>query len=206
MEAYNPLDALPDKVDHLLHTLNPLSVFGTANTDKVSPLQVTVSTHLVGYIVTVTVFLLVMFMWQKRYSIVPRGAFVNALDFLWEFVRVNIVEGIIHHDARKYLPFVSSIFFFILISNLMSLIPGAKPATGVISGTLALSVTVYLYFNYVGIKAKGGLAYLKSIVPNGVPGFVAPIIWIIEVISMGIRPVTQALRLFASVYACHIIL
>jgi len=206
MEAYSPLDALPDAVDHLLHVLDPLSIFGTGYDPKLHPTQMTISTHLVGFIVTTVVFLLIMFAWKKRYSVIPKGRFVNMIDFLWEFVRVNIVEGIIHHDARKYLPFVSTIFMFILIANMMSLIPGAKPATGVISGTFALSFTVYIYFNYVGIKAKGGMAYLKSIVPAGVPGFVAPIIWVIEVVSMAIRPVTQALRLFASVYAGHIIL
>jgi F-type H+-transporting ATPase subunit a len=206
MEAYNPLDELPAKVSHLLHTLDPLSIFGTTHDPKLYPTQVTISTHLVGYIITVSLFLVLMFAWMKRYTIIPKGRFVNMLDFLWEFVRVNVVEGIIHHDPRKYLPFVSTMFFFIVFANLMSLIPGAKPATGAISGTLALSITVYLYFNWMGIKAKGGLQYLKSIVPHGVPGFVAPIIWIIEVVSMGIRPITQALRLFASVYAGHIIL
>jgi F-type H+-transporting ATPase subunit a len=202
---HNPLDGLPYAMDHLMDSLMPMNVakpFG----DIMGTTQVALSTHVIGYAVTLTVFLLIMFAWKKRYSVVPKGRFVNMLDFLWEFVRVNIVESIIHHDARRYLPFVSTMFFFILISNMMSLIPGAKPATGVISGTLALSITVYIYFNYVGIKAKGGLAYLKSIVPAGVPGFVAPIIWVIEVISMAIRPVTQALRLFASVYAGHIIL
>ena len=206
MEAYEPLSDLPAGVEHLLHSLDPLSIFGTTADPKLYPTQMTISTHLVGFIITVIIFLLIMLAWAKRYSVVPTGRFVNVLDFIWEFVRVNIVEAIIKHNPRKYLPFVSTIFFFILIANLVSLIPGAKPATGVISGTLALSVTVFIYFNYVGIKAKGGLGYLKSIVPAGVPGFVAPIIWVIEVVSMSLRPITQALRLFASIYAGHIIL
>ncbi|MCL2491507.1 MAG: F0F1 ATP synthase subunit A [Coriobacteriia bacterium] len=206
MEAYNPLTELPAKVDHLLHALNPLSIFGTYDSPKVMPTDMTISANLVGYIITSIIFILIMFAWMKRYSVVPHGRFVNALDFIWEFVRVNIVENIIQHNPRRYLPFVSTIFLFVLISNLVSLIPGAKPATGVISGTLSMSFTVYLYFNYVGIKDKGGLGYLKSIVPAGVPGFVAPIIMAIEIVSMALRPITQALRLFASVYAGHIIL
>ncbi|MCL2819131.1 MAG: F0F1 ATP synthase subunit A [Actinomycetia bacterium] len=170
------------------------------------PTDVTISTNLVGYILTAVAFFLIMLAWSKRYTVVPHGRFVNIFDFIFEFVRTNIVESIIHTNPRKYLPFVATIFFFVLISNLFSLIPGAKPATGVISGTLSMSFTVYLYFNYVGIKEKGGLGYLKSIVPAGVPGFVAPIIMAIEIISMALRPITQALRLFASVYAGHIIL
>jgi len=205
-EPYNPLDHLPEAVDHLMHSLNPMSVFKPFEAGRINPGDITLTTHVVGYAVTITIFLLLMFAWKKRYSVVPRGRFVNALDFIWEFVRVNIVEMIIQHNPRKYLPFVSTIFLFILVSNLVGLIPGAKPGTGVISGTLALSVTVYLYVWFVGIKLKGGLGYLKSIVPAGVPGFVAPVILAIELVSMGLRPITQALRLFASIYAGHIIL
>jgi F-type H+-transporting ATPase subunit a len=206
MEPYNPLVELPGKVEHLLHVLLPQNVFKPYTAPRIGLLEFALSANTVGYVITAIAFLLIMFAWAKRYTVVPRGRFVNILDLVWEFVRVNIVEGIIQHNPRRYLPFVSTIFFFVLISNLMSLIPGAKPATGVISGTLSMSFTVYLYFNYVGIKAKGGWGYLKSIVPAGVPGFVAPIIWAIEVISMALRPITQALRLFASVYAGHIIL
>jgi F-type H+-transporting ATPase subunit a len=206
MEPYNPLDDLPAAVDHLMHSLNPLSVFGTTSDPKVMPTDVTLSTHVVGYAVTAAIFLFLMFSWAKRYSVVPRGRFVNALDFIWEFVRVNVVEMIIHNNPRKYLPFVSTIFLFILVSNLVGLIPGAKAATGVISGTLALSITVYLYVNYVGIKEKGGWGYFKGIVPAGVPGFVVPVILAIELVSMSLRPITQALRLFASIFAGHIIL
>lgn len=206
MASFNPLTELPDKVDELMHSLLPLDVFGTAHDPKIMPADIKLSTHVIGWFIAVVVFLVVMFAWKKRYSVIPRGKFVNMIDFVWEFIRVNVVEGIIGHDARVHLPFISTIFFFLLVNNLLGLIPGAKPGTGVISGTFAASVSVFIYFNYAGIKAKGGWKYIKGIVPHGVPAFIAPVIFVIEIASMCLRPVTQALRLFANIYAGHIIL
>lgn len=204
MEAY--METLDASVEHLLHSLNPLNVFGTVNDPKVMLKDVVLSTHVVGWIIAFIVTLLIMFAWKKRYTMVPKGKFVNAIDFIWEFIRKNVVEGIISHDARQHVPFISSIFFFLLVNNLLGLIPGAKPGTGAISGTLAASILVFGYFNYAGMKAKGGWTYIKGIVPHGVPGFIAPVIFVIEVVSMCLRPITQALRLFANIYAGHIIL
>jgi F-type H+-transporting ATPase subunit a len=72
--------------------------------------------------------------------------------------------------------------------------------------TVALSTTVFAYFNYVGFKNQGFLGYLKSFVPHGVPLAVAPVIWVIEVFSSFLRIFTLAVRLFANMYAGHIIL
>jgi len=206
MEAYNPLGNFAYDLDKLLHVQGPVSIFGPYSEPWITPTQFTITGHLFWWIISVTVFLLVMFAWKKRYGVVPRGRFANAMDFLWEFIRKGVVETIISHNSRKYLPFISSIFFLLLVNNYVGVIPSAKAPHGVISGTLAMSVTVFLYFNYVGIKAKGGLGYFKGIVPNGVPGAIAPIILVIEIVSFCLRPITQALRLFAAVYAGHILL
>ncbi|MCL2024653.1 MAG: F0F1 ATP synthase subunit A [Coriobacteriia bacterium] len=206
MEAYDPLSNFAYEISKLLHVQGPVSIFGPYSADWTTPLEFTITGHLFWWIISVTIFLLVMFAWKKRASIVPRGRFVNAMDFLWEFIRKGVVETIISHNARQHLPFISTIFFLLLVNNYVGVFPSAKAPNGVISGTLAMSVTVFIYFNYAGIKAKGGLAYFKGIVPHGVPVFVAPIIFIIEVVSFCLRPITQALRLFAAVYAGHILL
>ena len=65
---------------------------------------------------------------------------------------------------------------------------------------------MFIYFNYVGFKNQGFGGYLKSFVPSGVPGVVAPVIWVIEVFSSFLRIFTLAVRLFANMYAGLIIL
>ncbi|MDR1412893.1 MAG: F0F1 ATP synthase subunit A [Actinomycetes bacterium] len=207
-EAYTgPLGELKEGVEHLLKTLDPLSVFG----NRFHPTRIasfgewTLSINTVYFLISAIVVVWIGFAVAKRMSIVPKGRLMNAFEFLVEFVRNN-VANIIKHDQRKYEPFLLTCFFFILISNLIGLIPGVHPGTGIIGGTLALAITVLVYFNAVGMKAKGGLKYWLGLVPNGVPVWLAPIIWIIEFVSMLLRPITLALRLFANMYAGHIIL
>ncbi|MDR1775039.1 MAG: F0F1 ATP synthase subunit A [Actinomycetes bacterium] len=210
--AQGPLQVLPEKVEHLLQTLDPTSIFPSQAYNEHGHLQRilsigqwTISVNTVYFILTSILVLVLVLVMAKKIKLVPKGRGVNAFEFLVEFVRNN-VGGIIKHDRKKYEPFLLTCFVFILISNLIGLIPGAKPGTGIIAGTFALAIVVLVYFNAVGMKAKGAGKYWLGLVPHGVPGWIAPIIWLIEFISMLLRPITLALRLFANMYAGHIIL
>ena len=99
-----------------------------------------------------------------------------------------------------------TLFFFILISNFVGLIPGCKTPTGTISVTWALATISFVYFNVWGIKAKGGLTYLKSFAPAGLPKVMVPIIWFLELISTCIRWLTLAVRLYGNMFAGHMVL
>ena len=201
-----PLERLPGSVEHMIHMLNPLSVFGSAaHPVKIGVFELTLSVNFIWFLIAAAILLWLGLSMRKRVALVPKGRGVNAFEFLVEFVRNN-VANMIKHDQEKYEPFILTTFFFILICNLSGLVPGGRQGTGTIGGTLALSITVLIYFNYAGMKAKGVWNYIKGIVPNGVPGALGWLIWIIEVISMCLRPVTLALRLWANMYAGHIIL
>jgi len=202
-----PLQQLPEGVTHLLKTLDPTSVFGnSAHPTRIASFgEWTLSVNTVYFMIACILVLLLVFMMGKKMSLVPKGRFMNIFEFLVEFVRNNVIS-VIKHDGKKYEPFILTAFTFILISNLIGLIPGAKPGTGIIGGTFALALVVLVYFNMVGIKAKGFFKYWGGLVPHGVPGWIAPVIWLIEFISMLLRPITLALRLFANMYAGHIVL
>lgn len=203
----SPIEQLVPKVEHLIKTLDPLSIMGS----KVNPVKlmwndIAVSTYTVFFFIALILTLVLVFAAKKRIALVPKGRFINAFEVLVEFVRNNIVKGCIHHNAERYVPFIATIFFFVLVNNLIGLIPGSKPGTGTIAGTLAIALTVFVYFTAAGVKAKGGFGYLKGIVPHGLPVAIVPLIFVIEFVSMLLRPVTQALRLFANMYAGHIVL
>jgi F-type H+-transporting ATPase subunit a len=97
-------------------------------------------------------------------------------------------------------------FAFILINNLVGLVPGARPGTGTMGVTVALSTTVFIFFNWVGVKNQGAWTYIKSFSPHGVPFPINLVVWVIEVFSACLRIFTLAVRLFANMYAGHIIL
>ena len=108
--------------------------------------------------------------------------------------------------SRSTCPSIATLFFFILISNFVGLIPGCKTPTGTISVTWALATISFIYFNVWGIKAKGGLTYLKSFAPAGLPKPMVPVIWFLELISTCIRWLTLAVRLYGNMFAGHMVL
>lgn len=205
--AVSPMSQLLGRVEHLISMLDPILVTGdSTHPVKMAWNEIGLSTYTVFFFVAVILTLAIVFWAKKRVSIVPKGRGINAFEAVLDFVRGNIVDGSIHHNGAKYVPFVASIFFFVLVNNLLGLIPGSKPGTGTIGGTLALSIIVFVYFTAAGIKEKGGWGYVKAIAPSGLPVAVVPLIFVIEVVSLFLRPVTQALRLFANMYAGHIVL
>lgn len=205
--ATSPLDALIPSVEHLIQALNPVSIFGSsAHPEKMGVLEVGISTYLVFFLIACLITLAIVFWAKSKMSLVPKGRAINAFEFLVDFVRNNIVGGVIHTNPSKHVPFVATVFIFVLVNNILGLIPGSKPGTGTISGTFAVAMVVFVKFTYEGIREKGGWGYIKGLVPSGLPKAIVPLVFVIEFVSMLMRPVTHALRLFANMYAGHIVM
>jgi len=117
---------------------------------------------------------------------------------------LNLMESIIGHDAKKFFPLIATLFIYIFVNNLLGVIPGFLPPTDNINTTLACGVVVFFYFNYVGIKEQGLIPYLKHF--GGPIIFLAPLMFIIEMIGVLVRPVSLALRLFGNITGDHMVL
>lgn len=142
----------------------------------------------------------------KKLTLVPSGKFSSIVEYGYNFVAKDMGEGVIGHGYKKHVPFLATLFFFILISNFVGLIPGCKTPTGTISVTWALATISFFYFNYYGIKAHGGIGYLKSLAPSGLPAPMVPVIWFFELISLILRWLTLAVRLYGNMFAGHMVL
>jgi F-type H+-transporting ATPase subunit a len=103
-------------------------------------------------------------------------------------------------------PFLATAFFFILVLNLMGLVPVFAGATANISVTAALALMVFVVFNVAGMIHNGPFHYIKNIIPSGVPVWVLPILVPIEIISIFIRAFSLTIRLFANMTAGHIMI
>ena len=203
----SPMEQLVPKVEHLIKTLDPLAIGG----DKMDPQKLMwndfqISTYVVFFFIALIVTVALVFWAKKRMALVPKGRAINAFEFIVDFARNNIAGGIIHKNPAKYTPTILTVFFFILVNNFIGLIPGCKPGTGTIAGTAAMAITIFVYFTCAGIKEKGGFGYLAGLVPHGLPKPIVPLVFVIEFASMLLKPVTHALRLFANMYAGHIVL
>lgn len=152
------------------------------------------------------VVLAVVLIGVRKVQIQPKGKFAGLIEWGYDAICRNMGEGAIGHGYKKHIPFLATLFFFIFIANVIGLIPGSKAPTGSLSITWALALIAFIYFNYYGIKAKGGWGYIKSIAPSGLPKPMVPIIWFFEFFSLVIRLLTLAVRLYGNMFAGHMIL
>ncbi len=119
------------------------------------------------------------------------------------------IEGLLLEAAgpkgRPFLPFIFSIFLFIMMGNLLGLVPGLYTVTSQLVGNLLLAGTVILVVLITGF-VKHGFHFFSLFVPSGVPMILVPLISVIEVVSFFVRPFSLSLRLFANMLAGHILL
>ena len=164
-------------------------------------------TQYMAYAILVfVVVLLIVLCVGRKLTLVPSSKFSNMVEYGYQMVRNSIGEGTIGHGYKKHIPLLATLFFFILISNFIGLIPGSKAATGSLQINWALSIVAFVYFNYWGVKAHGGWGYIKSIAPSGLPAPMVPVIWLFEFVSLVIRVLTLAVRLYGNMFAGHMAL
>ena len=125
-------------------------------------------------------------------------------ELFYEFV-ANLVRDNAGPDARKYFPFVFSLFMFIMVGNLIGLVPGTFTFTSHIIVTFGLALTVFVFVTLLGL-IKHGFHFFTLFMPSGVPMALAPILIPIEVLSYLSRPVSLSIRLFANMMAGHTML
>jgi F-type H+-transporting ATPase subunit a len=150
----------------------------------------------------------------------------TGVEFLFGLMRDNITRGNMDDKmAAKWFPFIGALFLFIWWSNLIGFIPlptnthekvnilGANipsfaiyAATANVSVPLVLSLIVFIAFVTEGIRVKGPIGYLKSLIPAGIHGVAAIPIFLLEVASTFMRLISLSVRLFANMLAGHLII
>ena len=159
-----------------------------------------VASMLLSFIILFFVMLTVARGYNKK-NVAPKGlqAFIEPLVL---FVRDDIIKDNIGKKHEKFTPLLLTFFFFILINNLMGLLPGAANVTGNIAVTLVLSAITFLVTTIFGNKNYWGHIFK----PPGVPLALMPIMVPIEIIGIFTKPFALMIRLFANISAGHIII
>jgi len=144
----------------------------------------------------------IAFMASRRLELVPRGA-QNAMEVVLEQVQ-GMIDDVMGAQGRPYLPFIATLGLFILVANLMSLVPGLTGPTTNLNTTAACAIVVFFAYHAIGIKKQGAVTYNKH--------FMGPVVWLaplmmpIEIISHLARPLSLTLRLFGNMVGGHILL
>lgn len=176
-------------------TLGPrINVFGN---------DVSLTNSALFMIIAVGVVWLVMGYGTRQRSLVP-GRLQAAAEMLYEFM-ADTVRSTTGREGLRFLPLVFSLFMFVLICNLIGLIPGTFTVTSQIVVTFMFAMLVIGVVLVYGL-VKHGTHFFGLFVPSGVPRWLLPFITVIEVISFVSRPISLSMRLFANMLAGHIAL
>jgi F-type H+-transporting ATPase subunit a len=140
----------------------------------------------------------------------PKGA-ANVVEAIILFVRDEIALRNIGHGGERYVPYIVTLFFFILFCNLLGLLPWGATATGNISVTATLAIMTFLTVEVAGMRALGAGGYARTIfyAPHGLNPVLTMIMYIImtpiEILGKLAKPFALAIRLFANMTAGHVI-
>jgi F-type H+-transporting ATPase subunit a len=165
-------------------------------------------TKITALIWVTTALLIIFFLLAYRNpKIVPsKGQWLA--ESVYGFVRNNVVVDMLGHTGVRFAPYLATLFCFILLNNLWGIVPGVQISPNShIAFPAILALISWGLFNYVGIKRFGFVKYMKNSLVPPAPGFILPILIPIEFVSTFLfRPFTLALRLFANMFAGHLIL
>jgi len=139
--------------------------------------------------------------YKKNGAKVAPSGFQNAIEPVITFVRDEVGKPNLGHAYEKFMPYLLTVFFFILINNLVGLIPGSANVTGNIAFTLVLGVISFLV-----ILFSTNRHFWAHIFNPPVPGFVKPILVPVEFLGIFTKPFALIVRLFANMVAGHIVI
>ncbi len=172
-------------------------------------LDISVTKHVVMLWLVAGSLLIVFSMVGGKYkSMTPRNApkgLANAMEALVEFIRIDVAKSNIGHGFEKHLPYLLTVFFFILFCNLLGLIPYGATATGNVNVTLTLSIFTFFVTQIAAFKAHGVKGYLQHLTA-GTHWSLWIIMVPIEIIGQFTKPFALTVRLFANMTAGHIII
>jgi F-type H+-transporting ATPase subunit a len=187
-------------------TLDPIHQFSINNIFTIG--------HIGGYtiaftsssaymLLTVAVICLLSVRGFKRQQLIP-GRFQSAAELSYVFV-ASMIRSTAGEEGMVFFPLVYSIFMFILVSNLIGVIPYSFTVASHIIVTAAFALLVFFTVLIYGVY-KNGLKFFRIFVPSGIPIYILPLVVAIEMISFLTRPLSHSVRLFANMLAGHITL
>tara|TARA_B100000989_G_scaffold290515_1_gene263774 strand:+ start:3963 stop:4703 length:741 start_codon:yes stop_codon:yes gene_type:complete len=148
--------------------------------------------------------ILLMYLGTRKIQLVP-NKMQTLVELSYEFI-VEMISDNIGKEGIKYLPFILSIFLFILIGNLFGMLPFSFTWTSHIIVTFSIAFFIFIFVTVLAILKHGIFKFLSFFAPSGVPKLMLILLIPIEIISYLSRPVSLSVRLFANMMAGHTLL
>ena len=150
--------------------------------------------------ITVVVATLFLVLVMRRSAIVP-GRWQVAVELSYEFI-AGLLRDTVGAEGRKYFPIVFTLFMFVLLGNLLGMVPYSFTFTSHIVVTFAMAIVIFIFVTILGF-VKHGMHFFSFFAPPGTPVVMLPLLVPIEIISYLSRPISLSVRLFANMLAGH---
>jgi F-type H+-transporting ATPase subunit a len=191
-----------DHIDILHHLLDSHPYLHVA--DLPFGISLDITRHVVLMWVAAAILVVLMTIVGQQRGAVPRGI-RGFFEPVLLFIRDDLAIPNFHEKADRYLPFLWTVFFFILFCNLLGIIPGSATPTGNLSVTAGLAVVAFFAIHISGIRENGVAHYFASIVPP-VPLWLWPLMLVVEIVGIFAKPFALAVRLWANMNGGHIVI
>lgn len=189
--------------DFIMHHIMPHDVI---KLPTIFGIDLSISNHILMMFIASALLILAFWRSFRKKKLVYTGL-ANALESMVEYIwKDAILPNMPAKEARVYAPYLLTAFFFILICNLIGLVPFGATATGNIATTAGLALMTLFIGQYAGIKKFGVIKFYKHLIPSGLPVLMIPIMIPVEIISLMAKHIALAIRLFANMIAGHITL
>lgn len=177
-----------------IHPIIPINVAGIDISFTNSSLFMVLTTLIVA-----SFFIMAM----RSRALVP-GRMQSMAEACYQFV-ATIVKENVGSEGRKYFPFIFSIFMFVVVGNLLGMLPYSFTITSHIIVTFALAIAIFIGVTVIALF-RHGLHFFSFFLPKGTPWWLAPLMVVIELFAYLARPVSLSVRLAANMVAGHILL
>ena len=169
-------------------------------------IDMSITRHVVMMLVAAFLLILMALLIRRKISLVPRG-FTSMVESFVLFVRDEVAKTTMGEEAaRRYTPYLCTTFFFILTCNMLGLVPYGATATSNVSVTAALAFMSFLMIQGAGMRKMGVFGYFKHLIPPGVPWWLAPVMFVVELMGVFAKPFALCIRLFANMVAGHVVI
>jgi F-type H+-transporting ATPase subunit a len=181
---------------------------------KIGPFDLSVTKAVVYLWLALAILLVVSLLVRRSLKLEP-SRFQFAMETLYELARDGIVGSVMKAGQETWFPYVGAVFFFVLVTNLIGLVPlpfgehhalSFYTATANLYVTLTLALCTFVFTHYAGIRKHGARAYIRGWMPQGAPPVLKQVIFGIHAVSELFRLVSLSVRLFANMLAGHAIL
>lgn len=142
---------------------------------------------------------------RYKKSLVPKGV-ASFFEVFIIFVKDDIAKTTIGKGYEKFVPYLLTLFFFILFGNFLGLIPYASTFTSNIAVTATLAIFSFFAIQLSGIRQHGFLGYFRGLMPHGIPVLLLPLMAVVEILGLFTKPFALAIRLFANMIAGHTVI